>query len=128
MNRDDTEQVTTRRPQRVAALPTGNLDRTDPGQTRNLRGYVVGLDVQVIPRLVVDGLNRSHVPGNSIMQADKLRLPLRRRSPHPERGGPERRGVIHLVPPENGAMIESYDGSPGFSVSLANCTPQRMQS
>jgi hypothetical protein len=32
--------------------------------------------------------------------------------------------VIHLVPPENGAMIESYDGSPGFSVSLRNCTPQ----
>jgi hypothetical protein len=36
--------------------------------------------------------------------------------------------VIHLVGPENGAMIESYDGSPGFSVSLANCTPQRIPS
>jgi len=36
--------------------------------------------------------------------------------------------VIHLVAPENGAMIESYDGSPGFSVSLTNCTPRRMES
>jgi hypothetical protein len=36
--------------------------------------------------------------------------------------------VIRLVAPEDSAMIESYDGSPGFSVSLANCTPQRMQS
>jgi hypothetical protein len=32
--------------------------------------------------------------------------------------------VIDLALPENGAMIETYDGSPGFSVSLANCVPQ----
>jgi hypothetical protein len=32
--------------------------------------------------------------------------------------------VIDLVPPEDGAMIETYDGSPGFSVSVKNCTPQ----
>lgn len=32
--------------------------------------------------------------------------------------------VIHLVSPENGALIESYEGSPGFSASLRNCTPQ----
>lgn len=32
--------------------------------------------------------------------------------------------VIHLVPPENGALIEGYDASPGFSASLRNCTPQ----
>jgi hypothetical protein len=35
--------------------------------------------------------------------------------------------VIRLVPPENGAMIESYEGSPGFSVSLRNCTPRRLR-
>jgi hypothetical protein len=32
--------------------------------------------------------------------------------------------AIDLYLPENGAMIETYDGSPGFSVSLKNCTPQ----
>lgn len=33
--------------------------------------------------------------------------------------------VIHLASTENGAMIESYESSPGFSVTLANCTPRR---
>jgi hypothetical protein len=32
--------------------------------------------------------------------------------------------VISLTAPEDGAMIETYDFSPGFSVSLENCTPQ----
>ena len=32
--------------------------------------------------------------------------------------------VIDLAPAEDGAMIETYDGSPGFSVSLSNCTPE----
>lgn len=32
--------------------------------------------------------------------------------------------TINLVGVENGAMIESYDGSPGFRVKLSNCTPQ----
>jgi hypothetical protein len=32
--------------------------------------------------------------------------------------------TIHLVAPEDGAMIETYDGVPGFSVSLRSCTPQ----
>jgi hypothetical protein len=36
--------------------------------------------------------------------------------------------VIRLVSPEDGAMIETYEGSPGFSVSLTNCTPQRIPS
>jgi hypothetical protein len=40
---------------------------------------------------------------------------------------PRQSHVINLVPPENGAMIETYDGSPGFSVSLRNCTPQPIQ-
>jgi len=37
---------------------------------------------------------------------------------------PRQSHVIALVPPEDGAMIETFDGSPGFSVSLKNCTPQ----
>ena len=32
--------------------------------------------------------------------------------------------VIHLIPPENGALLEGYDGSPGFSATVRNCTPQ----
>jgi hypothetical protein len=32
--------------------------------------------------------------------------------------------TINLTPPFDGAMIESYDGSPGFSVTLENCNPQ----
>jgi hypothetical protein len=32
--------------------------------------------------------------------------------------------VIHLVPPENNALIEGYDASPGFSATVRNCTPQ----
>ena len=32
--------------------------------------------------------------------------------------------VIHLVPPENGALIEGFDASPGFTATLRNCTPQ----
>jgi hypothetical protein len=35
--------------------------------------------------------------------------------------------VIRLVPPEDGALIEGYDASPGFSVSVRNCTPQPLQ-
>jgi hypothetical protein len=35
--------------------------------------------------------------------------------------------VIRLVPPENGALLEGYDASPGFSASLRNCTPQPLQ-
>lgn len=35
--------------------------------------------------------------------------------------------VIHLVPPEDGALLEGYDASPGFSASLRNCTPQPLQ-
>jgi hypothetical protein len=37
---------------------------------------------------------------------------------------PRQSHVIDLVSPEDGAMIETYDGSPGFSVSLRNCTPR----
>jgi hypothetical protein len=40
---------------------------------------------------------------------------------------PRQSHVIALVPPEDGAMIETEDGSPGFSVSLKNCTPQPIQ-
>jgi len=32
--------------------------------------------------------------------------------------------VINLTGSENGAMIETFEFSPGFSVSLNNCTPQ----
>jgi hypothetical protein len=32
--------------------------------------------------------------------------------------------TINLTPPFDGAMIESYDESPGFSVTLENCAPQ----
>lgn len=32
--------------------------------------------------------------------------------------------TITLTPPENGAMIEAEDNSPGFTVDLENCTPQ----
>jgi hypothetical protein len=32
--------------------------------------------------------------------------------------------TINLTPPFDGAMIESYDESPGFSVTLENCNPQ----
>jgi hypothetical protein len=35
--------------------------------------------------------------------------------------------VIDLVSPEDGAMIETYEGSPGFSAALGNCTPQPIQ-
>lgn len=35
--------------------------------------------------------------------------------------------VIALVPPEDGALIEGPDDSSSFSVSLRNCTPQRIQ-
>jgi hypothetical protein len=34
--------------------------------------------------------------------------------------------VIALVPPEDGALIEGPDDSSSFSVSLRNCTPQRL--
>jgi len=40
---------------------------------------------------------------------------------------PRESHVIHLVPPENGALIEGDEGTRGFSVSLRNCTPQRLQ-
>ena len=32
--------------------------------------------------------------------------------------------TIDLQGDEDGAMIESYDGSPGFSATISNCTPQ----
>jgi hypothetical protein len=32
--------------------------------------------------------------------------------------------TINLTPPYDGAMIESYDNSPGFSVTLQNCDPK----
>ena len=35
--------------------------------------------------------------------------------------------VIHLVPPENGALIEAAEGVTSFSVTLRNCTPQQIK-
>lgn len=35
--------------------------------------------------------------------------------------------VIHLIPPEDGALLEGYDASPGFTASVRNCTPQPLQ-
>jgi hypothetical protein len=35
--------------------------------------------------------------------------------------------LIDLASGEDGALIETYEGSPGFSVSLENCTPQRIE-
>jgi hypothetical protein len=35
--------------------------------------------------------------------------------------------IIHLAPAENGALIESQDGTFDFSVSLRSCTPQRIE-
>jgi len=34
--------------------------------------------------------------------------------------------TIHLVPPEDGAMIETLDAVSSFSVSLKHCTPQAL--
>jgi hypothetical protein len=41
--------------------------------------------------------------------------------------GPGESHVIHLVPPEDGALIESPEGTQEFSVSLDSCTPQQIQ-
>jgi hypothetical protein len=35
--------------------------------------------------------------------------------------------IIHLIPPENGALLEGYDASPGFSATVRNCTPQSLE-
>ncbi|TMQ04836.1 MAG: hypothetical protein E6J90_23290 [Deltaproteobacteria bacterium] len=35
--------------------------------------------------------------------------------------------VIHLVPPEDGALIEAPEGTSAFSVSLRGCTPRRIE-
>jgi hypothetical protein len=35
--------------------------------------------------------------------------------------------VIQLVPPENSALIEGFDGAPGFSATVRNCTPQPLE-
>jgi hypothetical protein len=35
--------------------------------------------------------------------------------------------VIDLVSREDGALIETYDGSSGFTVSLSHCTPQPIE-
>ncbi|HEY3496737.1 MAG TPA: hypothetical protein VGK73_18690, partial [Polyangiaceae bacterium] len=32
--------------------------------------------------------------------------------------------TINLTGSEDGAMIESYEGSPGFNATVTNCTPQ----
>jgi len=40
---------------------------------------------------------------------------------------PGESNVIHLVPPENGALIEAAEGVNRFSVTLRDCTPQRIQ-
>ncbi|HEY0476446.1 MAG TPA: hypothetical protein VGD37_02930, partial [Kofleriaceae bacterium] len=37
---------------------------------------------------------------------------------------PRESHVIHLVPPEDGALIEAQEGTFEFSVSLRNCTPK----
>jgi hypothetical protein len=37
---------------------------------------------------------------------------------------PGQKHVIHLTPPENGAMIETEDNGPAFTVSLKNCAPK----
>jgi hypothetical protein len=37
---------------------------------------------------------------------------------------PRESHVIHLVPPEDGALIEAQEGTFEFSVSLRNCTPR----
>jgi hypothetical protein len=37
---------------------------------------------------------------------------------------PNQTYTINLTPPFDGAMIESFDESPGFSVTLENCSPQ----
>jgi hypothetical protein len=37
---------------------------------------------------------------------------------------PGEKHTISLTSPENGAMIETYDYGPEFSVKLKNCTPQ----
>lgn len=37
---------------------------------------------------------------------------------------PGQQYVIHLVPPEDGAMIESPEGVTDFSVTLQNCKPK----
>jgi hypothetical protein len=40
---------------------------------------------------------------------------------------PRQSHVIQLVPPEDGALIESPEGAFEFSVSLTNCTPRRIE-
>ena len=40
---------------------------------------------------------------------------------------PRQYHIIHLVPPENGALIEAAEGTTAFTVSLRNCNPQRIQ-
>ncbi len=40
---------------------------------------------------------------------------------------PGERHVIHLTPPENGAMLETVDNGSNFSVLLENCEPESLQ-
>ena len=74
VQRDDAEQVTAGSSERVAALPTGHLDRAQSGQPLHLRCDVVCLDVDVVGRGVTNRLHRNNDVRGAVMQRVELRL------------------------------------------------------
>ena len=56
MQRDDADQLTARDFEGPASLPLRPLDRTETDQPRRLGVDVVGFEIKVIARRVIDGL------------------------------------------------------------------------
>ena len=86
---DHAEQVTAGRAQRVALQPAGDQLCTQSGQAGDLRRHVVGLDVEVIARCVVDRLYLDGQARDGAVQSRELWLARHGTRRDTQRRGPE---------------------------------------
>lgn len=80
----------------MAFLPLRDLGRPESEEALGLGMDIIGLDVEVEPRSVVNGLERGHQAGKGFRQFDELGLRLVRSGRDAESRGPESGRLIDL--------------------------------
>jgi hypothetical protein len=115
----DAEQVTAWCAQGVGVLPAGDRLRAKGGEPGDLRGQVVGLDVEVVARRVVDRLDHGEQTGDGVVEEGELLLARHGTGRNTQRGGPEVRCRAGLL---GGRVDEETDKTTAMHVPRLTVT------
>jgi hypothetical protein len=114
VDRDDTYQLPTGYLESATVEPSRLLHSPEPDEPSGFRVDVIGLEVQVVSRPIIDGLHRRHQPRDRVRQRGELLLALDRLGLDPDSRGPEFRGtgclVMRYVDEQSGDAAAMHSG------------------